>query len=63
MPRVAGKIRRKHPVEVRDVKILRANTDRTIKATVPGPFTMGKQAQDDFYGRTRKRWRWIMRRR
>ncbi|MFZ5690610.1 MAG: uroporphyrinogen decarboxylase family protein [Pseudomonadota bacterium] len=50
VPRVAGKIRRRHPVEVRDVKILRANTDRTIKATVPGPFTMGKQAQDDFYG-------------
>ena len=49
VPRVAGKIRRRHPVEVRDVKILRANTDRTIKATVPGPFTMGKQAQDDFY--------------
>jgi len=50
VPRVAGKITRKHPVEVRDVKLLRANTDRTIKATVPGPFTMGKQAQDDFYG-------------
>ena len=49
VPRVAGKIRRRHPVEVRDVKLLRANTDRTIKATVPGPFTMGKQAQDDFY--------------
>jgi 5-methyltetrahydropteroyltriglutamate--homocysteine methyltransferase len=49
VPRVAGPIRRMHPVEVRDVKILRANTDRTIKATVPGPFTMGKQAQDDFY--------------
>ena len=49
VPRVAGKIKRKHPVEVRDVKILRANTDRKIKATVPGPFTMGKQAQDDFY--------------
>ena len=49
VPRVAGKIRRKHAVEVRDVKILRANTSGTIKATVPGPFTMGKQAQDDFY--------------
>jgi 5-methyltetrahydropteroyltriglutamate--homocysteine methyltransferase len=50
VPRIAGRIRRKHPVEVRDVQLLRANTDRTIKATVPGPFTMGKQAQDDFYG-------------
>lgn len=49
VPRVAGKIRRKHPVEVRDVQLLRANTTRPIKATVPGPFTMGKQAQDDFY--------------
>jgi 5-methyltetrahydropteroyltriglutamate--homocysteine methyltransferase len=50
VPRVAGPIRRKHPVELRDVQFLRANTDRAIKATVPGPFTMGKQAQDDFYG-------------
>jgi 5-methyltetrahydropteroyltriglutamate--homocysteine methyltransferase len=50
VPRVVGKIRRRHPVEARDVKILRANTDRKIKATVPGPFTMAKQAQDDFYG-------------
>lgn len=50
VPRVAGRIRRRHPVEVRDVRFLRANTDRPIKATVPGPFTMGKQAQDDFYG-------------
>ena len=50
VPRVTGKIRRKHPVEVRDVEILRGNTRRKIKATVPGPFTMAKQAQDDFYG-------------
>lgn len=50
VPRVAGRIRRRHPVEVRDVQFLRANTDRLVKATVPGPFTMGKQAQDDFYG-------------
>ena len=49
VPRVAGKVRRKHPVEVRDVKFLRANTDRTIKMTVPGPFTMSQQAQNDFY--------------
>jgi 5-methyltetrahydropteroyltriglutamate--homocysteine methyltransferase len=49
VPRVAGKVRRKHPVEVRDVKFLRANTDRTIKITVPGPFTMSQQAQNDFY--------------
>ncbi len=49
VPRVTGKIRRKHPVEVRDVKFLRANTSRTIKITVPGPFTMSQQAQNDFY--------------
>jgi 5-methyltetrahydropteroyltriglutamate--homocysteine methyltransferase len=49
VPRVVGKIRRKHVVEVRDVQILRASTDRKIKVTVPGPFTMGKQVQDDFY--------------
>ena len=49
VPRVVGPIRRKHAVELRDLEVLRANTDRTIKATVPGPFTMGKQAQDDHY--------------
>src|SRR5690348_1105949 len=49
VPRVAGKVRRKHTVEVRDVRFLRANTDRMIKITVPGPFTMSQQAQNDFY--------------
>ena len=49
VPRVTGKVRRKHPVEVRDVKFLRANTDGMIKITVPGPFTMSQQAQNDFY--------------
>jgi len=49
VPRVAGKVSRKHPVEVNDVKFLRANTDRVIKITVPGPFTMSQQAQNDFY--------------
>jgi 5-methyltetrahydropteroyltriglutamate--homocysteine methyltransferase len=49
VPRVTGKVRRRHPVEVRDVQFLRANTDRTIKMTVPGPFTMSQQAQNDFY--------------
>jgi 5-methyltetrahydropteroyltriglutamate--homocysteine methyltransferase len=49
VPRVVGPIRRNHPVELRDLKVLRANTDHPIKATVPGPFTMGKQAQDDYY--------------
>jgi 5-methyltetrahydropteroyltriglutamate--homocysteine methyltransferase len=49
VPRVAGKVRRREPVEVRDVKFLRANTSRPIKITVPGPFTMSQQAQNDFY--------------
>ena len=53
VPRVTGPIRRRRPVEVDDVKFLRANTSRspvTIKITVPGPFTMSQQAQDDYYG-------------
>src|SRR5438552_9820266 len=49
VPRIVGKIRRKYPVEIRDVQFLRANTDRKIKATVPGPYTMSQQAQNDFY--------------
>jgi 5-methyltetrahydropteroyltriglutamate--homocysteine methyltransferase len=49
VPRITGKIRRRHPVEARDVAVLRANTDRKTKTTVPGPFTMAQQAQDDFY--------------
>jgi 5-methyltetrahydropteroyltriglutamate--homocysteine methyltransferase len=49
VPRVVGPIRRTRPVEVRDVQFLRANTDRLIKATLPGPFTMSQQAQDDYY--------------
>ncbi|PIW25684.1 MAG: 5-methyltetrahydropteroyltriglutamate--homocysteine methyltransferase [Rhodospirillales bacterium CG15_BIG_FIL_POST_REV_8_21_14_020_66_15] len=49
VPRVVGRISRKHAVEVEDVKFLRANTDRKIKITVPGPFTMSQQAQNDYY--------------
>jgi 5-methyltetrahydropteroyltriglutamate--homocysteine methyltransferase len=52
VPRVTGDIKRRHPVEVDDVAFLRANTDRTIKITVPGPFTMAQQAQNDYYGST-----------
>jgi 5-methyltetrahydropteroyltriglutamate--homocysteine methyltransferase len=50
VPRVVGKIRRLRAVEERDVTFCRANTDRTVKITLPGPFTMVQQAQDDFYG-------------
>ena len=49
VPRVVGRIRRRHPVQVRDIQFLRANTDRQIKITVPGPFTMTQLAQNDFY--------------
>ena len=50
VPRITGKIRRRHPVEVRDVTFLRASTERAIKITVPGPFTMAQQSQDEYYG-------------
>jgi 5-methyltetrahydropteroyltriglutamate--homocysteine methyltransferase len=49
VPRVVGPIRRTSAVLVRDLKVLRANTDRPVKMTIPGPFTMSKQAQDDYY--------------
>ena len=49
VPRVVGPIRRTRPVEKRDVEFLRAQTDLPIKATLPGPFTMSQQAQDDHY--------------
>jgi 5-methyltetrahydropteroyltriglutamate--homocysteine methyltransferase len=48
-PRVIGRVRRKHAVQVRDVQFLRANTDRPIKITVPGPFTMSQQARNEHY--------------
>jgi 5-methyltetrahydropteroyltriglutamate--homocysteine methyltransferase len=50
VPRVIGPIRRRQPVEQRDVQFLRAHTSKTIKITVPGPFTMTQQAVDDYYG-------------
>ena len=49
VPRIVGRIRRRHPVEVRDVEFLRRSTDRTIKITLPGPFTMSRQASNEFY--------------
>lgn len=49
VPRIVGPIRRRHPVEVDDVKFLRAHTTKPIKMTVPGPFTMSQQAQNDYY--------------
>ncbi|HXQ51459.1 MAG TPA: 5-methyltetrahydropteroyltriglutamate--homocysteine methyltransferase [Stellaceae bacterium] len=49
VPRVAGPVRRSRPVLLRDLEFLRRNTDRAIKITVPGPFTMTQQAQNDHY--------------
>jgi 5-methyltetrahydropteroyltriglutamate--homocysteine methyltransferase len=49
VPRVIGKIRRRHGVEVRDMQFLRRNTDRLAKITLPGPFTLSQQASNEFY--------------
>jgi len=49
VPRIVGRIRRRHAVEVGDLRFLRAHTDRNIKITVPGPFTMSQQVQNDYY--------------
>ena len=49
VPRIVGRIRRQGPVEVDDLKFLRAHTDRLVKITLPGPFTLSQQAQNDFY--------------
>jgi 5-methyltetrahydropteroyltriglutamate--homocysteine methyltransferase len=49
VPRVVGKIRRTHAVEIGDMEFLRRNTDRAAKITLPGPFTMSQQARDEFY--------------
>lgn len=50
VPRVVGPISRRHAVQVRDVEFMKRHTAKPIKITVPGPFTMSQQAQDDFYG-------------
>ncbi len=49
VPRIVGKIRRKHAVELDDLRFLKRHTNRQTKITVPGPFTMSQQAQNDFY--------------
>ncbi len=54
VPRVTGAIRRRHAVGVRDLEFLRSHTQRHVKVTVPGPFTMAQQAQIDFYGGSRE---------
>ncbi len=54
VPRIVGRIQRRHPVQVRDVQFLREQTGGPIKITVPGPFTMAQQAQNDFYDTDRE---------
>ena len=54
VPRIVGPISRKHPVGVEDLEFLRSNTDRMVKFTVPGPFTMSQQAQNDYYATNRE---------
>jgi 5-methyltetrahydropteroyltriglutamate--homocysteine methyltransferase len=49
VPRIVGKIRRKHPVELDDLRFLKRHTARQTKITVPGPFTMSQQAQNEYY--------------
>src|SRR5262249_59570878 len=48
VPRIVGSIRRKHPVQVEDVRFLRTHTSRLVKMTVPGPCTMSQQAPNDY---------------
>jgi len=50
VPRIYGRISRRQPAELDTVKVVRANTDRMVKVTIPGPFTMAIQSQDDYYG-------------
>jgi 5-methyltetrahydropteroyltriglutamate--homocysteine methyltransferase len=49
VPRIVGKVRRRHPVEVEDLRFLKQHTKKQVKMTVPGPFTMSQQAQNDYY--------------
>ena len=49
VPRIVGKVRRRHPVEVEDLLFLKRHTAKPVKMTVPGPFTMSQQAQNDYY--------------
>jgi len=49
VPRITGKVARHHPILVRDLEFLRVNTSKPVKMTMPGPFTMSKQAQNDYY--------------
>ncbi|MGC6418619.1 MAG: 5-methyltetrahydropteroyltriglutamate--homocysteine methyltransferase [Bradymonadia bacterium] len=52
VPRITGPIKRRHPISVDEVRALKQLTDKPVKFTVPGPFTMAQQAQNDFYAST-----------
>ena len=54
VPRVIGPIRWEKSVELKNIKFLKSNTDKKTKITIPGPFTMAQQAQDNFYGDEKK---------
>jgi len=49
VPRITSPIKRKSPVEIADLLFLKKHTSRKTKITLPGPFTMAQQAQDDYY--------------
>jgi 5-methyltetrahydropteroyltriglutamate--homocysteine methyltransferase len=49
VPRIVGRVRRRHPVEVQDLLFLKRHTSKQVKMTVPGPFTMSQQAQNEYY--------------
>ena len=57
VPRITGPIRRRHPVEVDDLRVPARPHRRTVKITVPGPFTMAQQAQNDYYAEHGGGWR------
>jgi hypothetical protein len=63
VPRIVGPSHRLRPVEVRDVEFLRANTDRVIKITPPGPFTMSRARPRTSSTEMRKSWSWTTQRR
>lgn len=49
IPRVVGAIRRQRSIELEDAHFLKSQTDRHTKITLPGPFTLAQQCQDEFY--------------
>ncbi len=48
-PTVTGPVRRPRPVHADEVRFARANTDRKLKFTLPGPMTMVDTLADEHY--------------